>query len=251
MATKLSVNINAIAYLRNRRELPWPNLIGLSRIALAAGAAGITIHPRPDQRHIRFSDVPDLKNFIQSEFPDREFNIEGYPSDDFVELVLKARPEQVTLVPDKPGQITSDHGWDFKSNKDLLAKVTNRFQSENIRVSSFADPDPEQIPWAVETGCDRVELYTGPYGGSYGDPNTALLEIEKLGLTADAAVAAGLELNAGHDLTVENLPALLRRIPKIAEVSIGHGLTSDALLYGMDQAVRRFIEACNTNSPSS
>lgn len=251
MASKLSVNLNAVAYLRNRRELPWPNLTDLGRIALTAGAAGITIHPRPDQRHIRFSDIPDLKSFIKSEFPDREFNIEGYPSDDFVDLVLKYKPEQVTLVPDKPGQITSDHGWDFKSNQDLLTSVTKKFQSENIRVSSFADPDPEQVPWAKQTGCDRIELYTGPYGGSYNDPEAAQVEIEKLGLTADAAVAAGLELNAGHDLTVENLPALLQRIPQIAEVSIGHGLISDALLYGMDQAVRRFIGACKTNSDSS
>ncbi len=244
MPTALSVNLNAVAQLRNRRDLPWPSVTGLGRIALEAGAHGLTIHPRPDQRHIRFTDVPELRALIDDEFPDREFNIEGYPTGEFLELCENAQPEQVTLVPDDPSQATSDHGWDFKSNHNMLAPIVARLNQGGMRVSLFADPDPHQIDWARDTGADRIELYTGPYGSCYDRPEAAAIEVEKLGATADAARDAGLGVNAGHDLTVANLPALVGRIPDLAEVSIGHGLTADALEFGMAETVRRFLTAC-------
>lgn len=245
MQTKLSVNLNAVAQLRNRRDLPWPSVTGLGRIALAAGAYGLTIHPRPDQRHIRFTDVPELRDLISSEFPDCEFNIEGYPSEEFLELVLQHKPEQVTLVPDDPSQATSDHGWDFTANHNLLSMSVSRLKAEGMRVSLFADPDPTVIDAAKKTGCDRIELYTGPYGATHDDPIAAQQEIEKLAATAFAAHQAGMAVNAGHDLTVENLPPLLAQTEYIAEVSIGHGLTARALEWGMDTAVKDFLTACD------
>lgn len=243
MAAKLSVNLNAIAMLRNRRDLPWPSVVGLGRIALQAGAHGLTVHPRPDQRHIRFSDLPDLRALIDDEFPQAEFNIEGYPTPEFLDLVEEHQPEQVTLVPDDPSQATSDHGWPFERQGNFLTPVVARLKRGGFRVSLFADPDPEGLEAARATGADRIELYTGPYGGRYDDAENAALELEKLGRTADAAFALGLGINAGHDLTVANLPALVRRVPQLAEVSIGHGLTADALEYGMHETVRRFCRA--------
>ena len=246
MPTELSVNVNAIALLRNRRDLPWPSVTGIGRIALHAGAHGLTVHPRPDQRHIRFSDLPDIRRLIDSEFPEAEFNIEGYPSEEFLELVARSAPEQVTLVPDDPAQPTSDHGFDFKNEAAWLAPIVERLKAQGARVSLFADGDGDvdQMKAAAETGCDRVELYTGPYGGTWGDPEAASQELERLGASADAASANGLGVNAGHDLTVANLPALIARIPQIAEVSIGHGLTADALEFGMAETVTRFRRAC-------
>jgi len=243
MPTALSVNLNAVAQLRNRRDLPWPSVTGLGRIALDAGAHGLTIHPRPDQRHIRFTDVPELRALIDDEFPDREYNIEGYPTEEFLGLCEEAQPEQVTLVPDDPSQATSDHGWDFKKNHNMLAPIVARLSQGGMRVALFADPDPEQIKWASDAGADRVELYTGPYGSCHDRPDAAARELEMLGMTADAAREAGLEVNAGHDLTVANLPALVARIPNLAEVSIGHGFTADALEYGFAETTRRFLEA--------
>lgn len=246
MPAKLSVNLNAIAMLRNRRDLPWPSVTGLGRIALKAGAAGLTVHPRPDQRHIRFSDLPDLRALIDDEFPKAEFNIEGYPTEDFLLLCEKTQPEQVTLVPDDPSQATSDHGWDFAAHSDFLKGVVKRLKTGGMRVSLFADGDgnPDAVARARDTGADRIELYTGPYGGCFDNPDQAAVEIERLGKTADAAHALGLGVNAGHDLTVANLPALAKRIPHLAEVSIGHGLTADALEFGMAETVRRFRRAC-------
>lgn len=246
MPVKLSVNLNAIAMLRNRRDLPWPSVIGLGRIALQAGAHGLTVHPRPDQRHIRFSDLPEIRALIDDEFPKAEFNIEGYPTEEFLKLVEKHEPEQVTLVPDDPKQATSDHGWDFFTNRDLLKPIVARLKKRGMRVSLFADgnADEKAMQLARETGADRVELYTGPYGGTYDDAGRAAEIIEELGRTADAARANGLGVNAGHDLTVANLPPLVDRIPDLAEVSIGHGLTADALEFGMAETVRRFVKAC-------
>ena len=244
MPTQLSVNINAIAMLRNRRDLPWPSLTHLGRIALASGAHGLTVHPRPDQRHIRFADLPDIRALIDAEFPGAEFNIEGYPTEEFLALAESARPEQVTLVPDDPSQPTSDHGWDFVADAVLLKDVVARLKAGGARVSLFADAAPATMAAAVETGCDRIELYTGPYGGTFDDATAAAAEMERLGATADAAFAVGLGVNAGHDLTVANLPALVQRIPGLAEVSIGHGLTADALEYGFAETVRRFRRAC-------
>ncbi|MBZ9788676.1 pyridoxine 5'-phosphate synthase [Rhizobium sp. 3T7] len=246
MPTTLSVNLNAVAMLRNRRDLPWPSVEGLGRIALQSGASGLTVHPRPDQRHIRFSDLPVIRNLIDDEFPAAEFNIEGYPTDEFLELCVGAAPEQVTLVPDDPSQATSDHGWDFRKHRDFLTDVIARLKKMGTRVSLFADGDgdAEAVAIAKAVGADRIELYTGPYGGCYDAPERAGPILEALGKTADAALAIGLGVNAGHDLTVANLPALVKRIPKLAEVSIGHGLTADALEFGMAETVRRFCRAC-------
>lgn len=243
MPVALSVNLNAVAQLRNRRDLPWPSVVGMGRIALEAGAQGLTVHPRPDQRHIRFSDVPELRALIDDEFPDADYNIEGYPTDDFLDQVERSQPEQVTLVPDDPSQPTSDHGWDFRNQHNYLTPIVARLKKSGMEVSLFADADPEGVKWAADTGCDRIELYTGPYGGTYDDPKAAAAEVEKLGQTADAAHALGLGVNAGHDLTVANLPPLVARIPDLLEVSIGHGLTADALEYGMAQTVKRFLTA--------
>ena len=244
MPAKLSVNVNAIAMLRNRRDLPWPSVTGLGRIALAAGAHGLTVHPRPDQRHIRFSDVPEIRALIDDEFPKAEFNIEGYPSEDFLELVEKHQPEQVTLVPDDPSQATSDHGWDFAGQASLLKPVVARLKKGGFRVSLFADADPSGMSAARDTGADRIELFTGPYGACFDDSAKAAKELEKLAKSAEAALAAGLAVNAGHDLVVDNLPPLMKSIPKLAEVSIGHGLTADALEHGMAGTIRRYLQAC-------
>ena len=243
MTTRLSVNVNAIAQLRNRRDLPWPSVVGLSRMALEAGAWGITVHPRPDERHIRRSDVVPLAALV-AEFPGTEFNIEGYPDDRLMEIVAEARPHQVTLVPDDPSQATSDHGWDFAANHNVLVPVVARLKQLGARVSLFADADASTIARAKDTGADRVELYTGPYGATHDDPDACVRELDKLQAAAEAARDAGLGVNAGHDLTVANLPALVGRVPFIDEVSIGHGLTADALIHGMSEAVRRFRAAC-------
>lgn len=245
MAAKLSVNLNAIAMLRNRRDLPWPSVTGLGAIALAAGAQGLTVHPRTDQRHIRFSDVPEIRALIDDRFAHAEFNIEGYPTADFLRLVEEAEPEQVTLVPDDPVQATSDHGWDFAANAGFLRDTVGRLKARRFRVALFCDPDADEasIAAAKATGADRVELYTGPYGSCHDDSEKAAKALSDLEKTGSLAHAAGLGVNAGHDLTVANLPALAKAVPHLAEVSIGHGLTADALEYGMAETVRRFLAA--------
>ena len=245
MVAKLSVNLNAVAMLRNRRDLPWPNVVNMGRIALEAGAHGLTVHPRPDERHTRFSDVPKLRALIDDAFPDREFNIEGYPNEEFIKLVIANEPEQVTLVPDDPGQSTSDHGWDFIDKGIFLRSIVHRLKEKGMRVSLFCDPDAgeKQIAAAAETGADRVELYTGPYGAAYENPDDAKTEADKLAATAACAEKYKMMVNAGHDLTVANLPLLVKSIPDLAEVSIGHGLTADALEFGYGEAVKRFLVA--------
>lgn len=251
MPAKLSVNLNAIALLRNRRDLPWPSVTGLGRIALAAGAHGLTVHPRPDERHTRHSDLPEIRALIDDEFPEAEFNIEGYPTEDFLALVEKNQPDQVTLVPDDPAQPTSDHGWDFAAEADYLAPIVKRLKKSGFRVSLFSDPDAGGMAAAAETGADRVELYTGPYGGCHDDSEKARKHLDLLQKAAEAARSAGLDVNAGHDLTVANLPALMQRIPFLAEVSIGHGLTADALEHGMAGTVGRFLRACGWTAEKS
>lgn len=243
MTAKLSVNVNAIAQLRNRRNLPWPSLEELCRIALDAGAYGITVHPRPDERHIRKSDVVHIAAILNAEYPHREFNIEGYPTEDFLLLVERVRPKQVTLVPDEPGQATSDHGWDVKGSERELRLAIARLQRGKIRVSLFIDADPEVAVEAKAVGADRVELYTGPFGSRF-TPADRKGELAKLKSAAEAARDAGLDVNAGHDLTRENLPELMSAVPFIAEVSIGHAVTADALTYGMAETVRMFRAAC-------
>lgn len=245
MTAKLSVNLNAVAMLRNRRDLPWPDVEHIGRIALEAGAQGLTVHPRPDQRHTRFTDLPVLRALIDDAFPACEFNIEGYPTEEFIDLVLANAPEQVTLVPDEPGQATSDHGWDFRGKGNFLASVVQPFKEQGIRVSLFCDPDAdlEALELAKATGADRIELYTGPYGACFDNPEEAQKQAALLGETAKRAAALGMAINAGHDLTVANLPLLARSIPELAEVSIGHGLTADALEHGYAASVKRFMAA--------
>jgi len=243
MTCQLSVNLNAIAMLRNRRDLPWPSVVGLGRIALKAGAHGLTVHPRPDERHIRRSDVPELARLIAEEFPAAEFNIEGNPDARFTELVEGVKPRQVTLVPDDIRQVTSDHGWDIAAHRSFLSDIIGRFRASGMRVSLFVDPDPALPGLAAEVGADRVEIYTGPYGGAF-EPATKSRELARVVETGEAAKAAGLGLNAGHDLTLDNLPPLVAALPHLQEVSIGHALTSDALIYGMADAVRRYRAAC-------
>lgn len=245
MPATLSVNLNAIAMLRNRRDLPWPDVVNFGRIALSAGAGGLTVHPRPDQRHVRFTDVPALRKLIDTEFPGREFNIEGYPSEEFLKLVETHRPDQVTLVPDDPTQATSDHGWEFVASRKQLEDVVPWLAAKGIRVSLFAEGNASraELEIAKAVGARRIELYTGPYGGCHSDPEQAARIAAQLGETARHARELGLDVNAGHDLTVENLPLLVKEIPFLAEVSIGHALTADALEFGMAETVRRFRRA--------
>lgn len=245
MTAKLSVNLNAVAMLRNRRDLPWPSVTGLGRIALEAGAHGLTVHPRPDERHIRFSDLAPIRALIDDEFPQAEFNIEGYPTEAFLALVEQHQPEQVTLVPDDPSQATSDHGWDFEGHGQFLRDVVGRLKAGGMRVSLFCDPDApaKALDAAKATGADRIEIYTGPYGATFDDPDEALCQARMIGETVALAGERGLGINAGHDLTVANLPLLVRHVPNLLEVSIGHGLTADALEHGMAGAVRRFVAA--------
>ena len=245
MPANLSVNLNAIALLRNRRDLPWPNVVDLGRIALEAGAHGLTVHPRPDQRHTRFSDLPMLRALIDDEFPEKELNIEGYPTDEFMELVYINEPEQVTLVPDDPDQPTSDHGWDFVGKENYLRDKVQKLKERSFRVSLFCDPDVDEktLISAKASGADRVEFFTGPYGSKYEDMDAANSELELLSNTSKIATSLGLAVNAGHDLTVENVKHLAEALPDLAEVSIGHGLTADALTYGMRGSVERFLSA--------
>jgi len=243
LSTKLSVNVNAIAFLRNRRNLPWPSVEGLGRIALQAGAYGLTVHPRPDERHIRRTDVGILRDMIAKDFPDREYNIEGYPDARFVKLVKEAKPDQVTLVPDDIGQATSDHGWDVGAHKSFLGDAIGELKSDRLRVSLFINPDPDLPHLAKDVGADRVEIYTGPYGGAF-EAKAMEREFRKVVATGKAAERAGVGLNAGHDLTRENLPRLVAALPNLREVSIGHAITADALLFGMAETVRLFRQAC-------
>ncbi|WP_240229812.1 pyridoxine 5'-phosphate synthase [Devosia lacusdianchii] len=243
--TLLSVNLNAVAQLRNRRDLPWPSVTGLARVVLDAGASGITVHPRPDERHIRRTDVLDLAKLLREDYPAAEFNIEGYPSPEFFALIEEVNPQQVTLVPDEPGQATSDHGWDFHSKGPLLTSVVQMLKGEGRRISLFCDPDAgvDGVTVARASGADRIELYTGPYGSCHNDPDRAEYELAALAETARAAHAVGLGVNAGHDLTLANLPAFQAAVPDVAEASIGHAITADALLMGFPEAVRRYRAA--------
>lgn len=246
--TRLSVNLNAVAYLRNRRDLPWPDVAAIGRAVLSAGADGLTVHPRPDERHIRRGDVFDLERLLRDAFPGREFNIEGYPAPDFLDLVERARPEQVTFVPDAPEQSTSDHGWTVRGSEAVLAPAIERMKRAGIRVSLFVDEDPEVPADAAAVGADRVELYTAPYGATAGTPGAAV-HIGNLAATARAARDLGLGVNAGHDLTLGNLPGFQHAVPGIAEVSIGHAITADALLMGFPEAVRRYRAALAAPPP--
>ncbi|HEV2831521.1 MAG TPA: pyridoxine 5'-phosphate synthase [Hanamia sp.] len=233
--TKLSVNINKIATLRNARGGNNPDLIKTAIDIQNFGAEGITVHPRPDERHIRYADVFELKKIITT-----EFNIEGNPKEQkFVDLVLANKPDQVTLVPDALGQITSDHGWDTKKNKDYLIEIISVFQKAGIRVSLFVDPDVEMIVNAKETGTDRIELYTENYATRFQKGNQQEA-IAPYITAAKKAVELGLGINAGHDLDLHNLKYFSENIPGLLEVSIGHALICDALYLGLENAVQLY-----------
>lgn len=231
--TRLSVNINKIATLRNARGGNTPNVCEAAVNCERFGAEGITVHPRPDERHIRYQDVRDLKPLVTT-----EFNIEGYPSQDFIDLVLEVKPEQVTLVPDPPEAITSNAGWDTVNNKELLIDIISQFKAAGIRTSIFVDTNLANIEGAVATGTDRIELYTEPYATDY--PKNREEAIRPFVTAAKRAHELGLEINAGHDLSLENLQYFYQEIPNLAEVSIGHALISDALYFGLENTVQMY-----------
>ena len=234
--TSLSVNINKIATLRNARGGNTPNLLEHANNIIRFGADGITVHPRPDERHITYNDVRDLKNISV------ELNIEGNPKEkSFIDLVLETRPDQVTLVPDKKGQLTSDHGWDTIKEKDFLTQTVDLFSNANIRTSLFIDADEKLIKAAQNTGAKRIELYTENYAKHYSkNPQKAIDPYLK---AAKVAREVGLEMNAGHDLNLENLSFFTANIPDLKEVSIGHALISDALNYGMENTVNLYLRS--------
>ncbi len=247
---KLSINLNKVALLRNQRDIGYPSVVGAARAVIEAGADGITVHPRPDERHIRHSDVTELAAFLAEHYGHRiEYNIEGYPSPDWIALVKAVRPTQATLVPDAPDQATSDHGWDLPAQADFLRPIIAQLKAVGCRVALFMDAEPQAMALARAVGADRVELYTGPYGESYGT-DQGEGELAKLIGSAEAAHVAGLGVNAGHDLNLENLPALRRGAPALLEVSIGHAITADALHMGFKAAVKAYLSALNAEKAS-
>ncbi len=235
MKTNLSVNINKVATLRNARGENVPDVQKVAADCETFGADGITVHPRPDERHIRRDDVFKLRPIVKT-----EFNIEGYPSPDFMELVLQVRPEQVTLVPDAPSQITSNTGWDVAEHIEFLTEVVDRLNEAGIRSSIFVNPTVENIKNAAKTGADRVELYTKPYADNFAaDPAAAIAPFIE---ASKAAHSEGLGVNAGHDLNLQNLAYFYRNMPYLDEVSIGHALISDALYLGLKETIRQYKE---------
>ena len=231
--TKLSVNINKVATIRNARGGNNPDILQIACDCESFGAEGITVHPRPDERHIRYNDVIALKPILTT-----EFNIEGYPQKSFIDLVKSVRPTQVTLVPDAPDQITSNSGWDTKANFEFLSDIVSDFTELGIRTSIFIGTDPEMIEYAAKTGTDRVELYTEPYASAYvKDPEAAVAPFVE---AAKIARKNGLGVNAGHDLSLENLAFIHQHIPWIDEVSIGHALICDSLYFGLKDTIQKY-----------
>jgi pyridoxine 5-phosphate synthase len=248
--TKLSVNVNKVATLRNTRSLEIPSVVGLSRIALDAGAHGITVHPRPDQRHIRPGDVVDVARLL-SAYPRAEYNIEGNPFHGLLEHCERVKPQQATLVPDAREALTSNHGWNLveldATARAALAKAVRDLKDVGCRVSLFLDPVAEMMPIARDLGADRVELYTEPYAAAVVS-GRASESLALYGRAAEAARRAGLGVNAGHDLNLQNLAPFVRAAGPIDEVSIGHALIADALELGMAETVRRYLAECTVNS---
>lgn len=241
MRTKLSVNINKVATIRNSRGGNNPDILKVAKDCELFGADGITVHPRPDERHIRRIDVPALQAILRT-----EFNIEGYPSKDFLELVLRVRPSQVTLVPDKPGQLTSDSGWDTEKEQDFLRDILNDLRAAGIRTSLFIDADVRMAEFAASAGADRVELYTGPYAHMYAKNREEA--IAPFLETAKRVKQLGIGLNAGHDLSLENLAYFVETIPWVDEVSIGHALICDALYMGLESTIAAYKNCLKVNS---
>ena len=232
--TRLSVNVNKIATLRNARGGDNPNLVKVAIDCEKFGAQGITVHPRPDERHIRYHDVFDLKKVVKT-----EFNIEGYPDDRFMQIIEKVRPEQATLVPDPPDVITSNNGWDTRKNQDFLKEIVSTLKSWNVRASIFLNPEIEMVESAANTGTDRIELYTESYAKNYVKDRAEAIEPYKK--TAKMAVQYGLGLNAGHDLDLQNLNYFYKNIEGLEEVSIGHALICDALYYGLENTIQMYL----------
>ena len=235
--TRLSVNINKVALIRNSRGANFPNLIQVAKDCESYGAHGITIHPRPDQRHARYADVPALKKIVTT-----EFNVEGNPIPKFLELVMKHRPDQCTLVPDSPDAITSDAGWDTIKHKGFLTDVIAQLKEAGIRTSIFIDPVEKMIEGAKVVGTDRIEFYTGPYAHNFQRARkkavTPFVKCAKLASKLDIGI------NAGHDLNLDNLPYLLQKVENVKEVSIGHALITDALYYGLKKTIKSYLKAC-------
>ena len=237
--TALSVNVNKVALLRNTRHLGIPSVVHAATLALQAGAQGITVHPRPDERHIRAQDVHELAALLKA-WPQAEYNIEGNPTHNLMAFIEQVRPHQCTFVPDSVEQFTSDHGWDLATDGDRLRPLIEQAHAWGVRVSLFMDPQPEAMARARALGADRVELYTEPYAAAHGTPQQAPV-VERFAAAARAALAAGLQVNAGHDLNRDNLADFLRAVPGVSEVSIGHALIADALELGMAETVRQYL----------
>jgi pyridoxine 5-phosphate synthase len=230
----LSVNINKVALLRNSRGSNLPNLVQVAQDCESFGAQGITVHPRPDQRHIRYDDVPALKAVVKT-----EFNIEGYPDRPFLDLVLANKPHQCTLVPDSPSQLTSDNGWDTLKNRAFLTEIIQELHRNNIRVSLFLNPEKKLLEGAKATAADRIEFYTGPYAHDFlKDREKAVAEYREVAILANEI---GLGINAGHDLNLHNLRFFMHNCPGLMEVSIGHALISDALYYGLENTIKMYL----------
>ncbi|NJC25398.1 pyridoxine 5'-phosphate synthase [Neolewinella antarctica] len=233
---RLSVNLNKVALIRNGRGANYPDLVKVALDCEKFGAQGITIHPRPDQRHARYDDVYALKEVVQT-----ELNIEGYPEGRFLEVVLETKPHQVTLVPDAPGQLTSDHGWDTVGRADFLKEILAPFKAAGIRTSLFVDPNERMIDGALAVGADRIEFYTGPFASQFsGDPARAVAPFTA---ACRYAASAGIGINAGHDLNLHNLTFFANNMPGLQEVSIGHALVTDALYLGLKETIRQYL-AC-------
>jgi len=253
--TKLSVNLNKVALVRNSRDTTIPSVVDAAVTCLEAGAEGITVHPRPDQRHIRPGDVRDLAGLLQDDkYTDIEFNIEGnpyageesngYPG--FMSLVEETQPQQATLVPDDPNQLTSDHGWDLSGESNQLQEIVTELQRQNIRVSLFMDPEPGQIELAARLDVERIELYTGPFADHFHDINKRKAYLSSFAEAARVASALGLGVNAGHDLNLENLGAFCSEVVPVDEVSIGHAIITDSLWMGFDSTIRQYCAILNS-----
>ena len=243
---KLSVNVNKIALLRNARSLDLniPDVCELTAVIARSGADGITVHPRPDQRHIRYDDAYQVSQLLRSDFPKVEYNIEGNPfTGSYMDIIADLKPDQATLVPDMPGQNTSDHGWNLdKENQKKLKPVIKKLKDCRVRVSLFMDPHPEGIKLAAELGTDRVELYTEPYASAFRKNTAVEQTLQKYVIAAKTALDSGLGLNAGHDLNLHNLDKFCRTLPGILEVSIGHALIAEALRFGLEITVKKYLE---------
>ncbi len=239
--TVLSVNVNKIALLRNSRGRDFPSVLDFAKRVIDLGVAGITVHPRPDERHVTRRDIRELTSFL-ADYPQVEFNIEGYPSEEFLDLVINAQPHQCTLVPDAPDQLTSDHGWDILANEALLQNVLARLRENEIRSSIFLDPDAQAVDLVPTVGADRIELYTEDYAQAFGGGNQDSV-LEKYRAAAARAEKLGIGVNAGHDLDLNNLGEFLT-VPNIMEVSIGHALVVESLYAGVDDVVKRYLAIC-------